>query len=446
MTNLPEETNDPTPHGEASDPYTGEQGVERPLWGAPPRHAVVPNEPPGQRVPPPDWPHESPSHDVIDDAATTGPLPLIGEPPQAPPQRRTVRNPGPPDSGPRLSAPPPGWVPQRVPPADQAHFRPPAARSHDDDSQIPARHRRPRAPRGWRRSTAAVTKGLINPGPSAKHEREELELDAIRAPLAGVAKVAVISLKGGVGKTSMTVGIGNTVATARGDRVIAVDVDPDLGDLDVSFSQAGGADANIERLAALTDAGRYSNIRFHTVQNVDRLEALGAQNDPRSSYILNATDYVSAIRILELHYNVILLDCGTGISTPLFAKIAAEVTGLVVVAAQDARGIRGARQTLHWLHAHGFDRLLSRTVVLTNATRPGKPTINLDDEEVYFRERVAKVVRIPYDRALNDGAAIELKSLAKPTRAKLTEAAAAIAEHFPARHPARHRFTDQGRF
>ena len=54
----------------------------------------------------------------------------------------------------------------------------------------------------------------------------------VRTPVAdGYHRVAVLSLKGGVGKTTVTVGLGATLASLRGDRVIAVDANPDRGTL-----------------------------------------------------------------------------------------------------------------------------------------------------------------------------------------------------------------------
>jgi len=44
-------------------------------------------------------------------------------------------------------------------------------------------------------------------------------------------KIAVLSLKGGVGKTTTTVGLGSTFAALRGDHVVAVDANPDRGTL-----------------------------------------------------------------------------------------------------------------------------------------------------------------------------------------------------------------------
>src|SRR5690625_2829235 len=208
----------------------------------------------------------------------------------------------------------------------------------DRDAEVlAARRRRPLADRGWRRLIARLTGGRINPGPSAKQEKRDELLAKIRSSLTGVNKVAFLSAKGGVGKTTMTVALGSMIAGERGDRVIAVDAGTALGDLAARFDENGGAGANIERLASLRDSGHYARVREHTVQNKARLEALSSQNDPRSGYTLNAADYAAAMRVLETHYNVILLDCGTAITAPLFTAIADDVTTLVVVASQTTR-------------------------------------------------------------------------------------------------------------
>jgi MinD-like ATPase involved in chromosome partitioning or flagellar assembly len=321
------------------------------------------------------------------------------------------------------------------------------------------RRRTPAAGRGWRRAVAKMSGGVVNPGPSAREERHIELLERIRAALVGVNKVGFVNAKGGVGKTTMTVAVGSTLAHVRGDRVIAVDVNTDLGDLSARFREDGGPKANIEQLAALAyaeqrsrgprygerDSGRYSKVREFTVQNTANLEALSSQNDPRSNYTLNSQDYVATMKVLENHYNQVLLDCGTSITSPLFSTIANDVNCLVVVAAQNNRGINGAKNTLAWLSSHGFGRLLQHTVIALNATDRGKPLINLDAVETAFRQIVPEVVVVPYDQHLAEGGAVDYERLRPRTRTALLDLAGAIAEHYPVRHTQR-RSTDSGGF
>ena len=258
----------------------------------------------------------------------------------------------------------------------------------ENSDQIVAAQRRSQAT-GWRKAVSVMTFGLIKPGPSAKQQRDEELIRRIRASLLDVYVVAFVNSKGGVGKTTMAVAAGNAIARERGDRVIVVDVDTDLGNLSARFHERGGPNANIEALSSLQSAGSYSNVRVFTVQNDDRLEMLSSQNDPRSSYRLNSQDFESAMQILRAHYNVILLDCGTSITSSLFPTIAQQANSLVVVSSNDAPGLNGAWRTLSWLQAHGFSRLLPRTVVAINATSGDKPAVNMKDVEAKFREQVA---------------------------------------------------------
>lgn len=302
-----------------------------------------------------------------------------------------------------------------------------------DDEQITARQKQ-RAT-GWRRAVTASTFGRVTPAPSAKQLHDEEIRERIRAELADVAVIPFVNAKGGAGKTTTTVAAGNAIANHRGDRVIAVDVDPDLGNLSSRFRERGGQHTNIESLAALQDWRTYSTVRGFTVQNDDRLEMLSSQNDPRSSYRLSVEDFESTMQILRTHYNVILLDCGTAITSPLFAAIAAQATCLVVVASNDAPGLNGAWRTLTWLQSHGFGTLLSRTVLTINATSGDKPAVDMADAETRFREQVQEIVRIPFDQHLHEGGSIGFDSMSKKTRKAATELAGSIARYYPMRFP-----------
>lgn len=56
-------------------------------------------------------------------------------------------------------------------------------------------------------------------------------LARVRAPLAGAHRVAVMSVKGGVGKTTVAACLGQALAEHRGDRAVVLDANPDAGTL-----------------------------------------------------------------------------------------------------------------------------------------------------------------------------------------------------------------------
>jgi MinD-like ATPase involved in chromosome partitioning or flagellar assembly len=302
---------------------------------------------------------------------------------------------------------------------------------YDDGRDLLVARRRPPAGNGWRALVNRMTLGRVNPEPSTKSEQTNELIGRVCAPLADVHKVAFVSAKGGVGKTTIAVALGSAVARLRGDRVIAVDVDADLGDLSARFNERGGPLTNIENLVLLEEAKRYADVRAHTLMNRDRLEMLGAQNDPRSTYRLGADDYEAAMTILENHFNVIFLDCGTPIGGPLFGRICDSVTGLVVVASDDVRGVEGTLATLDWLDAHGYGRLLHHSVVVLNSIRKSKAFVDVEAVENQFRKRVPDFFRIPYDPHLATGLAVEFTSLKRGTRNALLDLAGGVAQHYP---------------
>lgn len=157
-----------------------------------------------------------------------------------------------------------------------------------------------------------------------------------------------------------------------------------------------------------------------------------AQNDPRSTYKFGPEDYGAAMQILETHCNVILLDCGTPVNGPLFSNILNDVTGLVVVASEDVRGVEGALVTLDWLGAHGFGRLLQHTVVVLNAIQKTRSLVDCGAAENQFRKRVPDFFRIPYDPHLATGLAVDFSSLKRRTRNAVLDLAGGLAQHYPA--------------
>ncbi|MGO2516392.1 MAG: nucleotide-binding protein, partial [Corynebacterium variabile] len=167
-------------------------------------------------------------------------------------------------------------------------------------------------PDGWRRVLHRLSRGRVNPGESQRQvEARELQ-ERIRTPLRGDYRIAVMSLKGGVGKTTTTVALGGIFASTRGDRVVAVDANPDLGTLARRVVDTDGA-PTVRDLLAVPDASRYPQVKARMSQASSRLEVIGSDRDPAVSEAFSEDDYRRTVDILQHHYNIILTDCGTGL-------------------------------------------------------------------------------------------------------------------------------------
>ncbi|MGA4690130.1 MULTISPECIES: MinD/ParA family ATP-binding protein [Rhodococcus] len=284
-----------------------------------------------------------------------------------------------------------------------------------------------RSTRRWRERVDRLTGGRLDGGGSER--REEL-VARIRQPIPGDYRIAVLSLKGGVGKTTTTVGLGSTFASLRGDCVIAVDANPDFGTLGQRIPQQTTSTVR-DLLANASGIRRYSDVRAHTSQAPSRLEVLASERDPAASEAFSEEDYRRVVDILQVYYNVILTDCGTGIMHSVMRGVLDLANTLVLVASPAVDAARSAAATLDWLQAHGYSDLVERTVVVISSPRPGAASIDMDALTAHFLARCRAVKVLPFDEHLAEGAEIDLERLRPATRTAFVELAAMVADDFP---------------
>lgn len=287
---------------------------------------------------------------------------------------------------------------------------------------------------GWRRWLYKGSAGLIDLGESPKVVRREALTAQVARPVRGCYRVAMLSQKGGVGKTTITATLGATFASIRGDRVIAVDANPDRGTL--SQKVPVETPATIRHL--LRDAegiNAYSDVRQYTSQGDSRLEVLASESDPSVSEAFSAQDYSRAVQLLERYYSVVLTDCGTGMVHSVMSGVLERVDALVVISSGSVDGARSASATLDWLDAHGHEDMVRNAIAVINGVRPrsGRGGGKVDIKKVvdHFSRRCRSVCIVPFDPHLEEGAEISLDRLRRETRTALLELAAVVAAGFP---------------
>jgi len=299
----------------------------------------------------------------------------------------------------------------------------------DSSEFVPERMHRPKPVtpgRSWRQVLHRVTG--VNLGPSAGELAERELVARLRTPIVGCRRVAVISRKGGIGKTTTTVALGHTLASHRGDRVIALDANPDAGSM--AFRIERQTASTLTQLLAEADTlHRYADVRSHTSQSDSRLEVLASDNDPAISEALGEDGYRRALRVLEDHYNLILVDTGTGVLDPATQGILRMADQLVICAAPTIDGGKVAALTLDWLDEHGYDELVRQAVVVLNQV--GADTdVDVSSIERHFSRRCRRTVRVPWDPHLATGGQVDLSSLRRSTRRAYLELGAAVADGF----------------
>jgi putative peptide zinc metalloprotease protein len=283
---------------------------------------------------------------------------------------------------------------------------------------------------GWRRFVYWLTGGRINFGPSPAERAERQLVARAKAPVGGCRSIAVISRKGGVGKTTTTLMLGHTFASLRGDRVVALDGNPDAGSLGYRVRRETAATVT-NLLADEQDIVRYADIRSYTNQAPTRLEVVASDDDPRITTALGEEEYRRAIALLERHYNLILLDTGTGVLESATKGILQLAEQIIVVMSPSLDSARAASSTLDWLNENGHAELVRNAIAVVNAVRE-EGVVEVGKIKEHFQGRCRAVVQVPWDEHLSAGAETQVDRLRPITRRAYLEVAAAVADGFTA--------------
>ena len=282
--------------------------------------------------------------------------------------------------------------------------------------------------RGWRHWLYLTTR--INLGLSPD-EVYELELQGrIRRNARDSYQIGVFGLKGGVGKTAVTVALGSAMAKVRGDRILAIDADPDGGNL---ADRAGRQSAaTISDLLADQELSRYNDIRAYTSMNGSNLEVLSSEDYSGAQREFNDDDWKSATSVVSRYYNLVLADCGAGLFQKASRGVLSSVSGMVIVASASIDGARQAAITMDWMRQNGYQDLLGRSCVVINHVTPGKPNVDVEDLVQQFERHVppGRVIVLPWDKHIAAGTEIQLELLSDTFERRITELAAALSDDF----------------
>ncbi|WP_285245848.1 MinD/ParA family protein [Pseudarthrobacter sp. fls2-241-R2A-127] len=379
--------------------------------------------------------------------------------PAAPPAAPASRPAEPIASVPGTSVPGPAAPATAVPAGRQGQDAPePAAPSSDtpsfrrsrptvadeiSDSPMPdfisspglfVKEQKPRPVGGFRGALYNLTGGAWNLGPGPKQRQEDELGRRISRQLQGSYNTAVLSLKGGIGKTSTTVGVGLTLAEYRGDAPCAIDANPDSGDLveralgEGIYQQSSPRTItdlleNIESIDSLTALARY-------MHHAGRLHLIAGEQDPEVSDSLTAEEYLRIRKLISSYYSVALTDCGTGVTHNAMSGILQSADNLVIAAGYAVSGAKRARSTLHWLASHGYEDLARNAIVVITDKDEVSSRVDKDAIEEHLSGICRQLIAVPHDRGVADGDLVTLDVLKPETRRAYKEIAAAIVDGY----------------
>ena len=282
---------------------------------------------------------------------------------------------------------------------------------------------------GWRRFLYRISLKTINPGesPAERHYRELRE--RIRRHIRKQYVIAVVSGKGGVGKTTVTACIGGVFRECRPENVVAVDAVPGFGTLAGRIDESPPGDYS----AVLNDVDvqGYADIREHLGQNNVGLDVLSGNRVSDQPRPLVPAMFTGVLSRLRRTHNVILIDTADDLEHPVMKTVLDSCDTLVFVSGLTADTSLPVTRAIDLLRSMGYHELVSRSMVILTDIRQGHDK----DAKAYLTEKFSRsgatVEYLPNDPHLAKGGIIDIQNeLAKKTRLRLFEIVAALADKY----------------
>ncbi len=260
-------------------------------------------------------------------------------------------------------------------------------------------------------------------------EREELDVEmrlaaAASRPVTRSNTLAAISPKGGVGKTTTTFLIGSILASHLKLRVLAVDANPDFGTLAALAPDASRAEVTLaDLLKDLDSVHSGSHLRPYVSQLPSGLHLLGAPLSAEAMVAMTTEAYGVLLAFLARYYDVILLDCGTGITDPLARNAVRRADQVLVVTTPEFVTAQTVLASLDEL-------ALERSLLVINQAERGAADRRAIERR-FRRERLGSRIAIPYDeqlRSMLDSATYSLEALERRVRLPVKQLGLAVAQ------------------
>jgi MinD-like ATPase involved in chromosome partitioning or flagellar assembly len=288
------------------------------------------------------------------------------------------------------------------------------------------KERREPAEMGWRKAVYVCTRINLGAGPAERQLRDWKA--RITANIPGNYQIAAISVKGGVGKTRVTAGVGSVFAEFRGQPVIAVDANPTYGGLGRLIDPR--TQTSVREFLAAEDLVDYPKARFYTGRNKQGLEVLAGNQNVANPLTLEAKTFTDTVRRVRRFYQLSLIDCGAEIEHPVIPAVLSASDALMIVGSCSVEGGLAVETTIDWLAARNGHELLKRSVVVLNDAYRCTSKNFITHVTETLGKRVYSVKTVPWDAHLRDAATLDFPALHRSTRLKFIELAAELAGGF----------------
>ncbi|MEV8314051.1 type VII secretion protein [Streptomyces sp. NPDC059900] len=234
----------------------------------------------------------------------------------------------------------------------------------------------------------------------------------VQQPVTTGRVIAVTSIRGGVGKSTVSALLARTFNHYRHDPVLALEADAALGTLPVRLGAESVRWSCADLAQILSPEMQLTDVTGYLVPVADGGWLLPASQG-RVGAPLDVPTYRTVTLALRRYFAMSVVDCET--LPGEVARTAMDTAhARVVVAPMTAEGVNGTRVVLDWL-AQLPHSALATTVVALSANSPDT-TLDLKAAAAHLRETGVAVVPLPYDRHLAQGGPIHTGMLSQSSR------------------------------
>jgi MinD-like ATPase involved in chromosome partitioning or flagellar assembly len=285
---------------------------------------------------------------------------------------------------------------------------------------LAALQRRPRTGDHPARRVGRLLRGLV----AASRDVDEATriARALQQPVTTGRQIAVTSIRGGAGKTTVAALLNLTYSHYRQDPVLVLEADPTLGTLPIRLGAESLRWTCSDLAHVVTPSMQFAEVTGYLVKVREGGWLLpGSQG--RIGAPMDIAAYRTVTTALRRHFGITVVDCET-LPGELARTALDTVQARVLVTPATVEGVASTRTVLEWM-ARVPRPMLPGTVVAMTATAPDV-SIDVDAAAGQLAGTGARVVILPYDRHLAAGGTIHAAMLGEGIRLAVGRLAAEL--------------------
>ncbi|MEE1930949.1 hypothetical protein V1J52_22685 [Streptomyces sp. TRM 70351] len=258
---------------------------------------------------------------------------------------------------------------------------------------------------------------------------------AIQQPITTGRQIAVTSIRGGAGKSTVAALLALTFAHYRPDPVLAVEADPALGTLPrrLGASEVRWSCADLARI--VDPSMQITDVTGYLLPFTGGGWLLpGSQGSVGAQ--LDVETYRVVMTSLRRYFGTMVVDCQT-LPAEVARTALTTTQARVLVTPATVEGVAATRTVLDWIG--GLHRSMLPTTVVVLAHPAPHTTLDEGAAAGHLEAGGAKVLGLPYDRHLAAGGGVRTGLLGQGTREAAARIAATVMDRAMSRGARAHR-------